>query len=301
MGCRVIRRNFSKDVSTHFGRVLAVIAAACLLLAGCAPTRVGYDMAPTLTLYRIATFVTLDEDQTFLVTQRLQSLHGWHRRTQLAEYARLLEEVDARLHERLDALTVGLWRRRVLAWWPALAERIAPVVAEVVVTFDREQLAQLRRNIADGDRRARERMMPQDAERFLQERVKRLTERAEAFFGPLEAAQRDRVRELAAALPRTEAIWLAERQARNARLYGAIERIARDAPPPARAQQLVAEVLADFWTPRDPEHARTLAAASAAADAAYAELFNLASPAQRAVMRERLRGWIADARELSAR
>ena len=81
-------------------RVLArwvAMVAAVLVLAACSSLRLGYNNADTLLMYAADSYLDLDSEQDAFARERVRALLAWHRRTQLREYARLLESVQQRL------------------------------------------------------------------------------------------------------------------------------------------------------------------------------------------------------------
>ena len=76
----------------------AIIAALVLLsvgLTGCSAVRFGYNQAPELVYWWLDGYADFDDPQSRRVRDMLGQWFGWHRRTQLPDYANLLQRAQA--------------------------------------------------------------------------------------------------------------------------------------------------------------------------------------------------------------
>jgi hypothetical protein len=225
--------------------LLALVAS--LAAAGCSFSKLGYDTLPTLAQWRIDRYLDLDERQREIVARNLDQLHQWHRNAQLPQYGGFLRTVDDRLRTPVDADQVRKWRDRVDQAWAVFAERLAPGVVELAPTLRPEQIARLRRKLAESNETYRETHLPSEPGARERARAERVVKRAEFFLGDLEAEQ---VRQLAARtreMPAAEDAWLAEREARQQRVIAVLERLRAEPMPREQALALVRETLASLW------------------------------------------------------
>lgn len=274
-------------ISTRVGRVCVTLIAV-MLLAGCTVARLGYEMLPWFGLWQLERHLSLDSAQRGLANERLDSLHAWHRQTQMPRYASLIDNAVSRLDAPLTAADLGAWRAQMFALWQAPAERIAPDLAELALTLRPAQIDRLERRLADSTAELRRKTLGGSADERLEARAERWQERMEWLLGDLTAAQRAELRRLAAEQPSDEAAWLDERQARNERLVRLARRIAKERPSREQATAWSAALLAGFWQSEDPDRARRLAANAENGDRVAAAMLNTASRSQREHMRAKL-------------
>ncbi len=294
-------RNFVENLNTRRLRLLLALLATCVAAAGCSFSRLGYDTLPTLAQWRINSYLDLDDTQREIVARNLDELHQWHRHAQLPQYGGFLRTVDDRLRTPVDSDQVRQWRGRVDDAWAVFAERLAPGVVELAPTLRPEQIARLRRRLAESNEKYRESHLPSEPKAREAARAERLIKRAEFFLGDLDDAQ---VRELAArarTLPSSEEAWLAERVARQERVLALLERLRTERPPREQALQLVQETLVSLWRSRDPQRRQQIERAVVASDDLTAAMVAQASTRQRAHLSALLRGYAQDFEALSER
>lgn len=284
----------SKNGSTRSGGLLALLAAACLTLAGCSMVRTGYDNFPMLAMWQVGNYLPLEADQRRLARARIDSLHLWHRDTQLGDYSRLLHTIRDRVAAGpVDAVQIGRWRRELIDRWGPIAEKAAPGVAELAVTLKPAQLEKLRGEIERSNEKYRKEWLPSDPADRIKARTKRFVERAEMFVGRLSDSQRRIAREAAAGMPDTsEELRFAQRQARQKDLAGIFGRIAAERPTQATAERWIREHLAQYWRPADSGREVDYERSMAASDAMMAAMLAEASPAQRRHFQDKLQEWI---------
>lgn len=282
-------------------RLWAPLVATAIATTGCSMARLGYDALPTWAHWQVERYFDLDEQQRDIVGRHLDELHRWHRRSQLPEYGAFLRAVDDRLRTPVDAEAFGPWRDRVGEAWEALAERLAPGVAELGLTLREEQIRRLRERFADANEKLRGEMLPAKGKTREEARAERLVKRAEFFLGRLTSAQAREISVLAAGLPPTEEAWLAEREARQRGFLRLLEQLRREQPPKAEARRLAREYLVGMWTPHEVRRGNRIERSIEAGDQFAAQVLEIATPKQRAHLSKLIAGFAADFEALSAR
>lgn len=282
-------------------RFWAPLVATVIAISGCSTARMGYDALPLWAHWQVERHLDLDEEQRDIVGRHLDQVHSWHRRSQLPEYGEFLREVDDGLRTPVDAERFGPWRARVGEAWEALAERLAPGVAELGLTLREEQVRRLRERLADSGEKLREELLPSAGRTREQARSERLVKRAEFFLGRLSSEQAREIAVLAAGLPPTEEAWLTEREARQRGFVRLLERLRREQPPRAEARRLAREYLVGMWTPHERRRGQRLARSVEAGDVFAMQVLQLATPRQRAHLSRLLIGFAEDFEALSAR
>lgn len=282
-------------------RFWAPLVATAIATTGCSMARLGYDALPTWAHWQVERYFDLDEQQRDIVGRHLDELHRWHRRSQLPEYGAFLRDVDDRLRTPVDAEAFGPWRDRVGEAWEALAERLAPGVAELGLTLREEQIRRLNERFADANEKLRREMLPARGKTREEARAERLVKRAEFFLGRLTSAQAREISVLAAGLPPTEEAWLAEREARQRGFIRLLEQLRREQPPKAEARRLAREYLVGMWTPHEVRRGNRIERSIEAGDQFAAQVLEIATQKQRAHLSKLITGFAADFEALSAR
>ena len=266
---------------------------SCLMASGCSMARIGYDNLPTLAAWRADTYLSLNTEQRALATRRFESLHAWHRRTQLDDYLAFLQEVQRRVAAGdVDEAQIRVWRLAAFERWKPIAEQVAPAAAEVAGTLGPSQLARMREEIGrDNEKMRHERMPPGRTER-VEARTRRYLERAELFLGSLTAEQKQFARRFAAEAPDSEDIWYAQRVGRQQDLLAVLERIRVERPDEATATRWMREHLMRYAQLRDGPDRAGAESSLAAGDAMSAEMLARATPKQRQHLQRKLQEWI---------
>lgn len=280
-----------------------IIAVACLvlaLLAGCGMLRLGYGQADVFAFRWLDSYADFDDAQALRVREALDRWFGWHRRTQLPDYADLLLRIEAELRE--DTST-----DRVCGWWAQVRERVdtaldaaVPSFAELGASLKPGQLAHIEQRYAKANTEYREEYLQPEERRRVIETAKRVASRAEWLYGDLDDAQRTRLVEWVLKSPFDPVEAYAERLQRQREGLALLSRLSREQLPPGAAEQAIRQWLETFErSPRADYRARSerLVRHNCALAAA---LHNATSPAQRETASRRLRNWANDLRALAA-
>jgi hypothetical protein len=279
----------------------SIIGVAALLLAvalgGCSALRLGYGQADAFVYRWLDGYADFDGAQGYRVRQAIASWFEWHRRTQLTDYAELLERLDAELPaDTTPERVCGWWGEAKLRLDRAL-EHTVPAFAEVAQTLSPAQFAHIEAQQMKSNVEFRERALEADPERRSRDAARRFADRAEWLYGDVTRAQRERL-----ALDWQQSgfdpvLAYEERRLRQEDGVRTMRRLAGLAAPAAQA-----EVRGWFErierSPRET-YRRQAEQQMALACRMFAGLHNSATPAQRQAASRRVRGWIADLRELA--
>jgi len=195
-------------------RILVRLAAACLVavaLGGCALGLV-YPRLDTLVGFYLQGLVSLDDAQSAQLKRTLAGNLEWHRRSELARYAAFLRDVAAAVE---DGAGRGDWleaSRRTEDYFRKIFEQAAPGYTSLAASFTDAQVTELLENLEAADAKtwrefARRTPVERDARR-----EKSMIRAIERFTGPLDAAQRARVRAHVAESPSFMPEWRENRR-----------------------------------------------------------------------------------------
>jgi hypothetical protein len=212
---------------------------ALLLLQACSTLTLGYNRAATLSYWWLDSQLDLNETQSQQVRADLDELHRWHRREALPRYAGVLQSWEQLARQDINAGQACEQFEAARAQLLQTAERSARPLAQLGQSVSPAQREHLQRQQTKDNLRFREDFV--DAPRFgLEQRVKRLIDRLEMFYGRLEPAQRRLVQDHLARGSFDGNVALAERERRQADVLQTITAIQAN---PAQGPALVRAVV----------------------------------------------------------
>ncbi len=270
------------------------------LLSGCSALRLAYGSAPELAYWWLDGYADFDGTQTPRVREAIGQWFAWHRRTQLPDYAALLQRAQA---EALADTTP----ERACAWWSDARLRLQagfdqalPALADTVVTLEPAQIAHLEAKYAKNNADFAENYLQPDLAERRRAGIERGTERAEMIYGRLDDAQRERVAHSAAASPFDPEVALAEIRARQRDTLAMLRTLTANRATRERALVALRAQSAQLEDSPREDYRRYVERLSRFVCASAAELHNSTSPAQRQLAVQNLMGWEADLRALAA-
>jgi Family of unknown function (DUF6279) len=280
--------------------IIAFLVATSALLGACSALRIGYNQVDELAYWWLDGYIDFNESQTPRVRGALAQWHAWHRRTQLPDYSALLARART---EAANPTTP----ERICQWWGDLRgrldvafERAVPAAADVMLSLSPEQIRHIERRYAKANEEFRADYLQADPAERRKESIRRAVDRAETFYGRLDDGQREQVAKAVAESPFDAELWFTERRARQ---QEALQMLRRLRPEGASSDQAQAALRAYYdhalRSPR-PAHLRYAQNLTQYNCAWAANLHNAATPAQRAVLLGKLKGWEADLRSLAA-
>jgi hypothetical protein len=191
---------------------------ALALLPACSTTRLAYENADLFLRWRANNYFDFQGAQSEELDRRLAAFLVWHRAKALPQYARLGEEAAQRVERGI--------KREDLEWsydsvTVQVREALGAAALEAAGLLDRLSSAQIRhfeqRLVEENRKFAKEQVQGTLEERH-KRRVKRNTELLEGWFGPLSAAQAERVRGYSERAPFSAELRERHRKRRQAEL-----------------------------------------------------------------------------------
>lgn len=278
-------------------RVAWLLALACALLAGaCSTLKLGYNHVDTLAVYTLNRYFDLDDAQQALARERARALVAWHRETQLRGYVDLIESAGRRLDERLGADDVLAFYVEMNRRLELIGARAAPELAALALTLTPAQIDHCADRLARDNAKARR----ESGRDSLDGRIRTAVERAKDWFGSVTPQQERLIRAHLGQQPDNHAWWLAERERRQRELIALLRRIQSERPAAVEAAHWFEAYFARLALPSDPERQAALQRYRLANAALIAQLIDVATPAQRAALLSKLRGYAEDFAALAA-
>ncbi len=273
------------------GAFLGAIAAA--LVSACSVVAIGYHFTPSFVYWRLDQALDFEAAQAADVRARLDRLHAWHRHSELADYARFLGEVQARIASPVSAADVTWLHEEVRRRYTRILEAAAADAVEVVLSLRAEQLDALERRFARMSADFTRQRADVGPERAREDMYRHALKTLERWYGAFDDGGRIRLRRLADEIPLDTPMELEDLRRRQRELL-AFLRAAVAGKLTAREE--IGERLKRFFGRWD--EGRTIAYAEysernrAALHRFYAEAANLATPEQRERARRELQYYI---------
>lgn len=215
----------------------SAIIGLLFLLSSCSMLRMGYDQGPQLLWWWLDGYVNFSREQTPQVKEAIHQWFGWHRATQLPEYAEWLAMLR---HQLDDSVTPA----QVCRWSEELRDIVAPALdhalqlgAPLVPGLGETQWRHIEQHYAKGNDEFRSDYLQPDLEERLEASIKRTVKRIENLYGRIDKAQRRLITASLETSPFDPEAWLVERQRRQHETLLTLRRLAIE---PAEAEHITA-------------------------------------------------------------
>ena len=275
-----------------------MIIGLLVLLSGCSALRLGYDNGPTVAWWWLDGYVDFSSEQAPQAKETIRQWFAWHRPSQLPELAALLASAQPVAAASITPAQACQWLDRARAAVDPSIERAFVMGADLVPGLGEAQFRHLEQRYAKVITEMRSDFLQTRADDRLKASVKRAVERAESFYGRLDAAQRKLVEAGVVASPFDPEAWLEERKRRQADMVQTLRRLVGEKADRDRivaAMRVQAERLERSPDPGYRAYQQRLRDYNCAA---VAQLHGVTTPEQRKHLQDKLKGWEEDLRSL---
>jgi len=279
--------------------IIGVLAFALVLAAtGCSLVKLGYGQASGLAYRWLDRYVDFDNEQSIKVRHALDDTLAWHRRTQLPEYVQLLARAEAEVSSDATPERMCAWAGELRGRVEPVLQYLAPTIADVARTLSPAQIAHIEKRFAESNEEYRDEHLQRNPQRRLKAEVKREVERAEMFYGRLDAAQRDLIVRSVSTSPYDAEVAYGERKERQQDVLSLVRRLREASSGRDDAIVQVRAYLSGVDRSPRESYRRYSERVTAHRCALASQLHNSASAAQRSEAAKTLAGYRADARDL---
>jgi hypothetical protein len=283
----------------RLARIIGVLLAAAALSA-CSTLKLAYNNLPELSYWWLDGYLDFNGAQTPRVRDDLAELLAWHRRHELPRLVELLRGAQALAPEDITP-------QQACAFTDQIRERLLAVAVQaegpgtaLALSLGEAQLQQLERKYAKNNAEYRKEWLEQSQARWQEKRYERILERNEDFYGRLEPAQRELLRQQVAQSGFDPQAFDRERRRRQQEVLALLRRFQAERTPPAEARAAIhAYVLRIADPPPGPWRDRQQALQQEGCRN-VAALHNSTSAAQREQAGRRLQAYERDLSELFA-
>ncbi|MBA5685915.1 hypothetical protein H3H39_02465 [Duganella sp. LX47W] len=272
-----------------------------LLLAACSSLQLAYNHGDTLLYWWLDGYVDLESDQKPWVRQDIDEFFQWHRKTELRDYAQVLQTARRQLQGTpTEADLLGDYedireRTRLLLL------KALPQLAELARSLRPQQIAQIEKKFASNNDTFRHKNMKGDREHQLAFRYDKAMDQFELWFGNFSREQEAAIRQASDARPLDNALWLDQRMRRQRAILALLRQVQRDKLGQEATMTLIRTLIDDSFARRDQGDRKDFFEVY---DQDTAQLvltvIQLATPAQKAHALKRMQGWIDDCNTLAA-
>ncbi|MES2297301.1 MAG: DUF6279 family lipoprotein [Pseudomonadota bacterium] len=281
-------------------RACALILAT-LLLAACSTIRFTYNHGETILYWWVNAYVGLDSDQSGWVRKDIDSLFQWHRKTELKEYAQVLENGQRQLDGNMTEADLLADFKDVKARSEALLLKAVPDLADLARAIKPEQIARIEKKFASNNDDYRKKFLRGTVEKRQKLRYQNSMEQFEMVFGSFSREQEARIRKASDARALDNEIWLDERMRRQQKILAVLRKVQQEKLGKEAAMAVIRATLQEMFERFDAPERKAFFDAYLASSAQFiVGVIKLATPAQKAHAHQRLQGWIDDFHSLAA-
>jgi len=191
-------------------RRFAAAVACAALLAGCTAS-FTYNHLDRLIPWYVDGYVDLTRDQRRTLESRLEQLLQWHREEELTRYIGLLDRIEEDLAQTLTTGAVQRWIDDIGAAMERTEQSLLSLALDFSSTLSDEQMAEFMASLWERQREYEKELLGRSEEEYRSDSYDSLVDLLRRFTGPLEPAQKQRLRDAAGALRRFDQVWLEER------------------------------------------------------------------------------------------
>jgi len=280
-------------------RIIGVLLAGAAL-AACSTLKLAYNNLPELCYWWLDGYLDFDGAQTPRVRDDLAELLAWHRRHELPRLVELLRGAQVLAPEDITPQQACEFSDQIRERLLAVAVQAEGPGTGLALSLGEAQLLQLERRYAKNNAGYRKEWLERGPARWQEKRYEQLLERNEDFYGRLEPAQRELLKQQVAQSSFDPHAFDAERRRRQQEVLSLLRRFQAERTPPAEARKAIhAYVLRIAHPPPGPWRDRQRALQQEGCRN-MAALHNSTSAAQREQAGRRLQAYERDLVDLFA-
>lgn len=221
-------------------RILVALLALSVLLAGCNRVGLAYRNLDVIIPWTLNDYLDMNAGQKSWFNDTLKEHLAWHCTTQLPGYLDWLDRLQQMVdnHQVSDAAlqTRTLEAKQAIA---DVARQITPSAIELLRGLDEQQVREMDQALAKDLRKRQDEYLKPPLEQQIKDRSERMSERLNAWLGPLSTSQQERVRAWSTALGAQNQQWIGNRAHWQAQFIAAVNQRASSDFPRKMEQLLV--------------------------------------------------------------
>ncbi len=277
----------------------ALVVALTVALSACSVLQLVYDQAPRYLQWRTNVAHHFTEEQQELVRSNIRRWFEWHRREQMPQVARLLQQAALDVRGPITPELACERRDAYLAMSKQAFAAAAPLAAAVMVHLGPPQVGRVQAFFEDLNEDQREKYIADDPREQAGLAVDFIEEWAGLVYGDFSDAQREHLVRRVMELPFSARTVLQELQ----RFQGRYVQLLRDTQAQKLSTEQVSQrllaMLLDGVDPQEPVRKAQMQRWVKAGCAFAADLQAQTTPTQRERAERTLTGWREDVQEIA--
>jgi len=273
----------------------AVILLGCL--QACSTLKLGYQQGARITYWWVDGQFDLQDAQTGPTREAIGRFFAWHQQDQLPRMTAVLQRAQDELQQPVTAPQIRAYQDAFQQFGRAAFDQAKPDIARLLLSTTPAQLAHAQNKLDESNEKFRHRYLGDTPDARLNARLKKVMEDARLMYGDFSAEQEGAIRAAIAPMVDSTPARYDERIARQRVWLALIARVQQERPDEATVVQWLT-AYADLWQHAPGERGAQQRLRREADTAMLVTIANLTTPRQKQHARERLKGWIDDARGL---
>jgi Family of unknown function (DUF6279) len=173
----------------RLAKCLIIVFISSLILS-CSLVKTSYNNAPALTIFWLDDYFSFTQSQQAALKPSLQKLHQWHRKTQLSEYASLLQNTQSSMaNPQFSADEVCEKIKQIKTSIYTLQVESIPVIIELAPTLSDKQMQRFQNKLEERTKKWKAEWWQETTEDQLKVRYEKAEDFAEDVYGDLSDAQ----------------------------------------------------------------------------------------------------------------
>lgn len=277
----------------------ALIGAVTLVLAACSVLQLVYDQAPRYVQWRTNVAHHFTEDQQELVRPSIRRWFEWHRREQMPQVARLLQQAALDVRDPISPELACERRDAYLAMSKQAFAAATPLAAAVMVHLGPSQVSRVQAFFEDLNDEHRDKYTSDDPREQAGLAVDFIEEWGGLVYGDFSAAQREHLVRKVMDLPFSARTVLQELQRFQGRYVQLLQDTQAQKLPADQVSQRLLAMLLDGVDPQEPARKAQMQRWVKAGCAFASDLHAQTTLAQRERAERTLTAWREDVREIA--
>ncbi len=277
----------------------ALIGAVTLVLAACSVLQLVYDQAPRYVQWRTNVAHHFTEDQQELVRPSIRRWFEWHRREQMPQVARLLQQAALDVRDPISPELACERRDAYLAMSKQAFAAATPLAAAVMVHLGPPQVSRVQAFFEDLNDEHRDKYISDDPREQAGLAVDFIEEWGGLVYGDFSAAQREHLVRKVMDLPFSARTVLQELQRFQGRYVQLLQDTQAQKLPADQVSQRLLAMLLDGVDPQEPARKAQMQRWVKAGCAFASDLHAQTTLAQRERAERTLTAWREDVREIA--
>jgi hypothetical protein len=265
---------------------LAFVLTVTLALGACSRMGLAYRNLDVIIPWTLSDYLDMNGEQKGWLNERLQEHLTWHCTTQLPGYLDWLDRLQTMV--AANQVTDAALQARTEEAEQAIAEtarEITPSAIELLQGLNDQQVAEMNEAFAKDQHKRQAQYLKPSLDQQIKERGERMEKRLDAWLGPLNPAQQQRVVAWSNALGDQNTQWLANRVHWQKQFSAAVaQRHSREFPQRIETLLVNRERL---WT---PAYREAFAKTEAQARSLFVDLMAQSTPQQRERLLTKIEG-----------